>query len=312
MYRSILGKTGLKVSRIGLGTAEIGFSYGLGERPLPSEAEAINLLKCAVDLGLTFFDTANYYNLAEERLGRSGILNDPKVIVETKCAQFLEKGEYFSPIELETKIRAQVDDSLTKLKIKTLPILMLHGPSKSQIEQGELIEILTKLKNEGLIRFLGVSARGEEPALATIKCGAFDVLQIAYNILDQRMATTVLPAAAKAGVGIVNRSVLLKGALTPLRAKLPPGLEPLQAQADKIEVVARELGMDLPTLAIRFAISNPLIATSLVGTNKPTNIKRAVEAAQAGPLSQEVVSKLEKMALSDINQIDPAKWPPLS
>ena len=132
-----LGKINLLASRIGLGTAEIGLAYGLGDRPLPSESEAIGLLKQAVDLGVTFFDTANYYGLAEERIGKSGILRNSNVIVETKCAQFLEKGEYFSPSELAVKIRSQVDDSLTKLRIETLPILMLHGPNQEQIKKGE-------------------------------------------------------------------------------------------------------------------------------------------------------------------------------
>ena len=89
MDGATLGRTRLKVSRIGLGTAEIGFSYGLGARPLPSEMEAITLLRRAVDLGITFFDTANYYHLAEERIGKSGILENPAVMAETKMAPFL-------------------------------------------------------------------------------------------------------------------------------------------------------------------------------------------------------------------------------
>ena len=188
---------------------------------------------------------------------------------------------------------------------------MLHGPSKEQIEQGELIEILNKLKQEGKVYFTGVSARGEEPALATINSGTFDVLQIAYNILDQRMSKQVLPLAQKNGVVVVNRSVLLKGALTPLRKKLPAGLEILKRAADEAEKIALEIGLDLPTLAIRFAISHPFILTSLIGTNKIANLERAVKAMAAGPLPPEIMSQLEKMALTDLNQIDPAKWPPL-
>jgi L-galactose dehydrogenase len=294
-----------------LGTAEIGFNYGIGDRPLPTEAEAIVFLEKAVALGINFFDTANYYGLAEERLGQSGILKDSATVVETKCAQFLERGEYFSSEELEAKIRAQITDSLTKLKLATLPIVMLHGPSATQINDGVLIEILQKLKQEGLLNFIGASTRSEEPALAAIESDAIDVIQVAYSILDQRMAKKVLPLAREKNVGVVNRSVLLKGALTPLRAKLPAGLEPLKARADEIEAVAKELNLDLPTLAIRFATSNPDIAVSLIGTNKIANVEKAVSAVGVGPLPQEIISRLEKLALDDINQIDPAKWPPL-
>jgi len=307
-----LGDTGLSVSRLGLGTAEIGFAYGIGPRSLPAEDEAVALLQKTVALGITFFDTANYYGEAEARLGKSGILDNPNVVVETKCAQFLEKGEYFSPEELEEKIRAQVNDSLEKMRVPTLSILMLHGPSREQIEEGVLLHILQKLKQEGLIKFIGISARGEGPALAAVSAEGVDVVQVAYSILDQRMAKEVLPLAQKRGVGIVNRSVLLKGSLTPLRAKLPVGLEPLRTATDKIEEIAISLGMDLPTLAIRFAISNPLIATSLIGTNKIENVQKALNALAEGPLSGEVITKLEACAVTDIAQIDPAHWPKLS
>lgn len=312
MHTSTLGRTNLMISRLGLGTAEIGFAYGIGQRDLPSEAEAIKLLQRAVELGITFFDTANYYGLSEERLGRSGILRDERIVVETKCAQFLEKGEYFPRAELETKIRDQVTDSLTKLGVEALPILMLHGPSAEQIEQGDLIEILTALKQEGKVRFIGTSIRGEEPALATITSDFFDVIQVAYSILDQRMQTRILPAANEHAIGVINRSVLLKGSLTPLRAQLPPGLEQLQSHAEQANVIATELGMDLPTLAIRFVISHPTIATSLIGTNKLSNLERSVAAVEAGPLPTDVIGALEELAITDPSQVDPAKWPPLN
>jgi aryl-alcohol dehydrogenase-like predicted oxidoreductase len=309
MKFSALGRTGLKVSRIGLGTAEIGFSYGLGERPLPSESEAIDLLKQSVDLGITFFDTASYYGVAEERIGKSGILKNPNIIVETKCAQFLEKGEKYPLPELTQKITAQVDESLAKLQVDALPILMLHGPSVEDIEQGELTGILTDLKQAGKIRFTGVSTRGEESPLAAVASGFFDVIQVAYNIPDQRMAPRVFPAAQKAGVGIINRSVLLKGALTALRTKLPAGLEGLQTTIDEIETVAKEIGMDVPTVAIAFALNSPSIASSLIGTNKITNIQKALRILEATPLPSDIIRRLEAIALNEPDQVDPARWP---
>ena len=308
MEKKTLGKTGLSVSRLGLGTAEIGFAYGI-KPTLPTEAEAITLLKKAVDLGVTFFDTASYYGLAEERIGKSGILKNPEVIVETKCAQFLEKGEYFSPAELEKKIRSQVEESLRKLQTDALPILMLHGPSKEQIENGELIEIMARLKKAGKFRFAGVSTRGEEPPLAAVASDFFDVIMVAYSILDQRMNKKVLPTAQKKNIGIVNRSVLLKGSLTPLREKLPAELEPLKKASAEAEKIADELGIDLPTLAIRFALSEPAITTTLIGTNKIEHIKKATEAVKAGPLPEKVMKKLRVLAIDDPKQVDPAQWP---
>jgi aryl-alcohol dehydrogenase-like predicted oxidoreductase len=122
----------------------------------------------------------------------------------------------------------------------------------------------------------------------------------------------VLPAASQAGIGVINRSVLLKGSLTKLRHQLPPGLELLRASADKAEQIATNFDTDLPTLAIRFALSNPHISTVLIGTNKIENLTLAVKAIEAGLLPQEIISQLKKLALTDLNQVDPAKWPSLS
>jgi len=305
----MLAGANLQVSRIGLGTAEIGFAYGIGKPTLITETEAIDFLKKTVDLGVTFFDTANYYGLAEERIGKSGILKNPEIIVETKCAQFLEKGEYFSRLELEKKIREQVASSLDKLKIDCLPILMLHGPSKEQIENGELIEIMAKLKKEGKFQFAGVSTRGEESPLAAIASDFFDVIMVAYSVLDQRMSKKVLPAAQKKNIGIVNRSVLLKGSLTSLREKLPPALDLLKKSIREAEKIADELGIDLPALAVRFTLSEPAITTTLIGTDKIEHIKTAVEAVKAGLLPVEIIKKLRALAITDPKQVDPAQWP---
>src|SRR3989338_5072083 len=123
METKLLGRTNLKVSRLGLGTAEIGFAYGIGLRTLPSEDEAVKLLKKAVNLGINYFDTAYFYGLAEERIGKSGITKLPEVVIATKCGQFLEKGEDPRERELEQKLREQVETSLRNLKVDSVPIL---------------------------------------------------------------------------------------------------------------------------------------------------------------------------------------------
>ena len=137
MLKKTLAGANLQVSRIALGTDEIGFAYSIGEATLITETEAIDFLKKTVDLGVTFFDTANYYGLAEERIGKSGILKNPEIIVETKCAQFLEKGEYFSRLELEKKIKK--------------PLIKEKEPINTEVYKQKIIELennLNKLKND--------------------------------------------------------------------------------------------------------------------------------------------------------------------
>jgi len=311
MIYKTLGRTGLKVSRIGLGTAEIGFTYGIGKRTLPSEEEAVRLLKMAVDLGITYFDTAYFYGLAEERIGKSGIMKNPDVVVATKCGKFLEEGEDPRGKELENRLREHVEASLKNLGVDCPPLLMLHGGSKEQLERGELVDIFLKFQREGKARFLGISTRGEESALAAIQSNAFDVIQIAYSILDQRMAKKVLPLAMEKNIGVISRSVFLKGVLTPLGEKLSDKLLQLKLRSRMAEGVAQYLKTDLPALALRFTLSNEAVSTSLVGTNSWWNLKKAIIAVKAGLLSNEVISELNELAIDDPFQVDPIKWPPV-
>jgi aryl-alcohol dehydrogenase-like predicted oxidoreductase len=307
----ILGRTNFPVSVLGLGTAEIGFLYGIGKKSLPTDQEAEALLRFAVEGGITYFDTAHLYQLSEERIGRSGILKDSRVLVGTKCGQFLEKGEKLSATETETRIRAEVEESRQKLQIDTLPLVFLHGASEDDIKSGVVTEILTKLKSEQKIKWTAVSTRGDAAPLAAIESGAFDVIQIARSILDQRMDVNVLPAAQKANIGVINRSVFLKGVLTPRRSDLPAGLHELISQAEKAEAIAGSLNISLQELAIRFAISHPTVATALIGTNKREHVEQMIQAVQKGPLSADIIAQLAALKIDDAQLVDPAKWPPL-
>ena len=309
MEYKTLGRTGLRVSRIGLGTAELGFAYGLGCRSLPTESEAIRLLQYAVGWGVNYFDTAHFYGIAEERIGKSGIAKDPNVVIATKCGQFLEAGEDPKGLELEQRLRDQVEGSLRNLSLDSLPILMLHGGTKEQIERGELTALLEKFQKEGKAKFLGISTRGEEAVLTAVENGVFDVIQISYNILDQRMAECVLPLAARNELGVINRSALLKGTLTNLALQLPEQLKVLQENRDLLNSIANGLKLDLSSLALRFNLSEPWLTSVLIGTNKPENLNKAVLTADMEPLPLVLIKALKSFAIDDPMQVDPARWP---
>ncbi len=304
-----LGRTNLKVSAIGLGTTEIGYAYGIGPRDLPDEKSTIDLLKRAVDLGITFIDTGHFYGAAEERIGKSGIAKIPGVIVSTKCGHVLDRGEKITDKELATQFRKEVEESLRKLDLEFISLVQIHGGSAEQINSGVISTIMSGLKKEGKLKHFGISTRGEEAPLAAIEDGNFETLQLAYSIMDQRMSAQVFKEAKKHDIGIINRSVLLKGALTPARIHLAPTLVGLRKNGDKAEAIAKSLGIDLPTLAIRFALSNLAIDTVLVGSNKIKNIESAARAAEAGPLAKEIIDELITLAVSDPMEIDPKNWP---
>ncbi len=304
-----LGKTGFMVSKVGLGTVEIGLAYGIGAKEIPSEQEADTILKSAVEMGITYIDTARGYGLAEERIGKSGIGEKPGIVIGTKCGQFLKNEPNLHGAELTKRIRADIETSRQMLQRDVLQLVQFHNELPDYTDFQEIIEILQALKDEGKIEHVGMATRGEEVPLAAIESGFFETLQVAHSILDQRMVPTVLPKAQEHNIGIINRSVLLQGVLSPGMKKLSEALVPLRTQAEKADAIATEAGMDLPTLAFRFVISNPAISTALLGTTKPNRLQTALEATNAGPLPQDILDELEKLALADVNLIDPGKWP---
>ncbi len=305
----ILGKTNLKVSSIGLGTVEIGLPYGIGKQSLPSNTEAERILKTAIDLGITYIDTARGYGVAEERIGKAGISKIKGIVIGTKCAQFLEQGEDPQGQELERLIREDIETSLRNLQVDSLQLVQIHGGSAEQIERGEFITIMQKLIAEGKVQHVGIATRGEEAALAAIKSNFFETIQTAYSILDQRMLPNVLPLAKEKNIGIICRSVLLKGALTSAAEKLPPELNPLKENSKQANLIATEQDTDLPSLATRFAISNPAISTILIGTIEPKHLQTALASTKEGPLPNDILQKLGKLAINNPSLIDPSLWP---
>ena len=307
--KNVLGKTELEVSRIGLGTVEIGLAYGLGNEGLPSEQDAITLLKTVVEMGVTYIDTARGYGLAEERIGKSGIGKNDNIIIGTKFGQFLKNEPALHGTELEKRLREDIDLSRKNLNQETLQLAQFHNELEDYTNFSEIIEIAEKLKNEQKVMHVGIAVRGEAVALAAIETGFFKTIQLANNIVDQRMVQNILKKAHENNIGIINRSVLLKGALTPARASLPDALAELKQKADKAEAIAKNLGVDLPTLAIRYVLSNPAVSTALIGTVKANRIESALQALAQGPLPEEILIQLQELSIANSAQIDPAKWP---
>lgn len=330
--KSQLGKSGLEVSRLGLGTVEIGIpGYGVEKKDFINEKDAIYLLESAVDMGVTYIDTARGYGVAEERIGKSNISTRKEVIVGTKCGQFLKQTPNMPAEDLEKKIREEINESRRLLGYDTLPLVQLHIELPDYTNLDVLVEIMNELKAEEKVAHVGIATRGYDVPRAAINSEFFETIQLAYSILDQRMSgddaltnqnnessesgstpassNNILALAGASNIGIINRSVLLQGSLTPARTHLPSELSTLKANADAAATIADELGISLPSLAMRFSISNPHVSTCLLGTTKPRRLEEALAAIEMGPLDTEVLARLYPLSITDESQVDPSKWP---
>ena len=307
----VLGRTGLSVCPLGLGTVELGMEYGIqapGEFGRPADDEALTLLRDAADLGVDFFDTAPGYGRAEALLGealgdQSGCVLATKVSVPRAADGTIARGG-----ALRTAIMASVDESRRLLRCETLDVVQIHNATVEALAEGELAAALTACRSAGKVRVLGTSVYTEEEALASIEAGCFDVLQVAYNMLDQRMAGRVFPAAREAGVGLIVRSAFLKGALTAKSRHLPADLQPLSDAADRLRLALGAAWRDLPQLALRFCLSFTDVAVVIVGVRSREELDTAVTAAREGPLPPDALEVIAEHAITDDGLLNPAKW----
>jgi len=304
-----LGATGLRVSRLGVGTAAFGLDrYGItapGEDSVDA-AEGIANIHRAVEGGVNFFDTAPAYGRSEELLGEA--LADHKDCLVATKVPIPENLDEISQSVLTRRVNESLDESLRRLRREVLDVVQIHNATVRVLEQGNMVSCLERAREAGKLRYIGASVYGEEAALATIRTGKIQILQVALSLLDQRMCDKVIPEARTAGVGVLTRSALLKGALTKRAQWLPPGLQALSRASER---VVRELGTcweALPSMALRFCLSVEGVHCVLSGVRNAAEIEDCLAACAAGPIAPVLLTKAYCLALSDDCLLNPSHW----
>lgn len=289
----------------------MGVDYGIeapGEFGRPAEADAIRLLQQAADAGINLFDTAPAYGESERLLGQA-LRSYPGCYIATKVPVPTDAngGRMHGPPLLRA-VQGSMENSLRALQRDVLDIVQIHNAAIDVMAQGEMAGILLEAQRQGKVRFLGASVYGEEAALAAVEAGCFDVIQVAYSVLDQRMAWRVFPVAERAGVGILVRSALLKGALTAKAPWLPPELGELKRAAERARDLLAGSWQSLPEAALRFCLSARPVATVLIGARTAEELRQALAAAEAGALSEEVLARAPALALTEEHWLNPSYW----
>lgn len=305
-----LGNTGLTASEVSLGTAEIGLDYGFKGSPQysrPSIQDSIRLIRRAADRGINWLDTARAYGNSEEVIGRA--LKDlsprprisSKVIFENPVSDMdaaAQRGQVFHSIE----------SSLGALQVDAIDLLYIHNATEKLLRETAIRDSLEEARSQGKIRLAGATCYGEEDALATLKDPLFQVLQVPFSLLNQKMRQRVFPEAARKGVGVFVRSVFLRGVLTPQIDFLPERLAPLREQASKIlQVLGSEVD-GLAEAAVRFCLSLPEISSVLMGLKNEAELESNVSGLSRGPLPEGMMAALAGLSLSDPDLVDPTHW----
>lgn len=205
-----LGKTGIKVSAISLGTWQVGGKWGDSF----SHTNAGAILNKAVDSGVNFIDTADVYSdgESEKAVGRLIKSRKEKIYVATKCGRQIQP--HVNAGYTVDVLRKFVENSLTNMGLETIDLIQLHCPPTEVYYRPEIFELFDQLKKEGKIQHLGVSVEKVEEALKAIEYDNVTTVQIIFNMFRQRPAQLFFSEAKKKNIGIIVRVPLASGLLT--------------------------------------------------------------------------------------------------
>lgn len=283
MEKHVLGKTGLEVSRLGVGLAE------LGDLHMDEAKQAEQVLNLALDNGINFFDTAACYRNSEELIGRTVAHRRDEFILATKAGHVV--GDYEGESWTAQTILDSIDRSLRRLRTDYVDLVQLHSCGVDILERGEVIEALEQAKQAGKTRFIGYSG-DNEAALWAVKSGRFDTLQTSYSLVDQHARTRLFGPVEEQNMGLIVKRPIANGVWADYvssgpeeyrrRAREMKGLGPLPNAPD-----------DGILLALGFVFVHEAPDTFIVGTRDPDHMRQNIEwVNNEMPVSQDVVEEL--------------------
>jgi aryl-alcohol dehydrogenase-like predicted oxidoreductase len=207
-----LGTGGLEVSAIGLGCMGMSQSYGTaGER---DERESIATIHRAIELGVTFFDTAEVYGpfANEALLGRALQGKRDRVIVATKFGFRIENGKVAGTDSRPHHVREAVEGSLRRLGTDRIDLLYQHRVDPA-VPIEDVVGTLAALVREGKVRFLGLSEAGEQTIRRAHAVHPIAALQSEYSLWERNLEPRIIPALRELGIGLVPFAPLGRGFL---------------------------------------------------------------------------------------------------
>ncbi|HTV12860.1 MAG TPA: aldo/keto reductase [Acidimicrobiales bacterium] len=313
MHYRTLGRTGIEVSGIGYGAWGIGRSGWVGA----DDAESLRALRRAMELGVNFLDTALAYGdgHSERLVGRAIKETKSGARVASKIPPKNEEWPARSGVGVEEVYPADwvvecTERSLDNLGLETIDLQQFHVWSDEWTDQGDWADTIGKLRDEGKIRNFGISINDHQPsnALALIKSGLVDTVQVIYNIFDQSPEDELFPVVQNEHVGVIARVPFDEGGLTgkvnPLTTFPIGDFRNLyfsgnrkQEVWERGQAIVDELGVTLdklPEVALRFCLSHPAVSTVIPGMRTLGYVDANVRAVELGPLTPGQLEILRK------------------
>jgi aryl-alcohol dehydrogenase-like predicted oxidoreductase len=296
---AFLGETGLAVTRVGFGAWAIGgggYEWGWGAQ---DDADSIAAIHRAVELGVNWIDTAPHYGFgrSEQVVGRALAELAERPYIFTKAGQL--EGPNGTTVQSlhRDSIRRETEASLERLGVDVIDLYQIHWPVPDPAEIEEGWRAFAELKEQGLVRHIGVSNFGVEQLRRIGQIAPVETLQPPYSLIDRDAERELLPFAEQAGIGVIVYSPMgsgmLTGRMTRARVEsLPeddfrthdprfrePRLSRHLALVDRLRGIAQRRGTATGAVAVAWALSNPAVDGAIVGFRHPDQVDPILDAA---------------------------------
>ena len=318
-YRT-LGKTGLKVSTLGFGCGAVGGLMVRGER-----SDMLQVVERAVELGVTYFDTASMYGRGKSEENLGWVLRElkPDIVLGTKVQLMADDMD-----DIRGAVIQSVEDSLKRLQLEQVDLIQLHNvvaaernPERNWVtvdDVNEAIAAFADLQRQGKVGHYGINGIGETDAILAALDTGTQTFQCCYNLLNPSAGGGVPPdfpyqnygqmieKAYSRDIGVIAIRVLAGGALSGSLQRHPNAAQDVgpigsgESLADDVSaaqhfqfLVDDGFADSLVEAAIRFVVSNDSVATAMVGISNMEQLETAVAAAEKGALPPAATDTLQ-------------------
>lgn len=295
-----LGNSDMHITPIGFGAWAIGgggWAFGWGSQ---DDAQSIAAIREALSLGINWIDTAAVYGLghSEEVVAKALQGVSPRPFVFTKCGRVWDEQRQIGKRIKAASIRQECEDSLRRLKIDVIDLYQMHWPEPEEdIEEGW--QEMVRLKQQGKVRWIGVSNFSAAQMERIAKFGAITSLQPPYSMIRPEVEDSILPHCLAKNIGVIAYSPmasgLLTGAMTRERIAAMPAddwrkeknkyyQEPLLSRNLKLVELLKGIGSrhgkSAGETAIAWVLRHPAITAAIVGARRPGQLKELLGAAE--------------------------------
>ena len=313
METRLLGNSDLAITPIGIGAWAIGGGGWNGSMGPQNDSDSIPAIHAALDHGVNWIDTAALYGLghSEEMVARAIQDRSPKPYVFTKCERVWDKDRNIGACLKAESIRRECEDSLRRLKIDTIDLYQIHWPEPDRdIEEGWTE--LARLKEEGKVRWIGVSNFSVDQMRRAQAIAPITSLQPPYAVVRREIEAEILPFCLSQNIGVIVYSPMYAGLLTGAMTKervanflpedwrrnLPGFQEPALSRnlqvVEHLREIAKHHGRSPGEVAIAWTLNHPAVTGAIVGFRSAQQVAGIIGAAEFR-LSPSELSEIEPL-----------------